>query len=127
MTVMNVQQQKNSFDCGVFALPYATTLILGKEPTNYNYTNIREHLMLCLNKNIVQEFSTSVSSRKISCVRIINCQLFCICRGIYIKNPKEIGYSNMTACDNCNSWFHDNCVILTISNLLTLCKNCHKK
>ena len=33
----------------------------------------------------------------------------------------------MTACDNCNSWFHDNCVILTISNLLTLCKNCHKK
>ena len=75
--------------------------------------------MLCLNQNIVRDFSTSVSSRKMSCIRTINCKLFCICRGIYIRNPKESGYSNMTACDNCNCCFHDNCVILIISNLLT--------
>ena len=61
MTIINVQQQNNSYDFGSLALAYETTLILGKEPTNYNNTNIREHLMLCLNQNIVREFSTSVS------------------------------------------------------------------
>ena len=120
MTIINVQQQNNSFDCGSLALAYETTLILGKEPTNYNYTNIREHLMVCFNQNIVRDFSISVSSRKMSCIRTINCKLFFICRGIYIRNPKESGYSNMTARDNCNCWFHDNCFILIISNLLTL-------
>ena len=52
--VMNVQQQNNSYDCGIYALAFATTLLFGKCPTKFNYINIRNHFIKCmLNKCII--------------------------------------------------------------------------
>jgi len=46
--IMNVEQQPNNFDCGVFALAFATSLTYNQDPTRLSYNNLRSHLYSCL-------------------------------------------------------------------------------
>ena len=75
-------------------------------------------------RNNITDFPTTVSSRMNDVSRKINCPLFCICRGIHIKDVSIPEYSNMTACDNCNAWNLDNCIVLDISKSLSLFEKC---
>ena len=122
--VMNVNQQTNMYDCRLCSLAYATTQLYGKKPTNFNYRNIRKHFITCIHEKKIKDFPTTVSSRKNDVIRKINCPLFCICRGIHIIDVSIQAYSNMTSYDNCNAWYHDNCIVLNISKSLTLCEKC---
>ena len=49
--VMNVQKQKNSFDCGPFALAFATSLLHAQDPTQLVFMDPRAHLISCFNCN----------------------------------------------------------------------------
>ena len=42
--VINVQQQENGSDCGVFAIAYAQCLLEGKNPAEYDFIDPRKHL-----------------------------------------------------------------------------------
>ena len=44
INVINVQQQKNGSDCGVFAIAYAQCLLEGKNPAEYDFKDPRKHL-----------------------------------------------------------------------------------
>ena len=45
---MNVQQQENESDCGVFAIAFAKTILAGMDPTMEYFTNPRSHLISSL-------------------------------------------------------------------------------
>ena len=44
INIMNVQQQENESDCGVFAIAFAKCLLEGKDPSEYDFVNPRKHL-----------------------------------------------------------------------------------
>ena len=44
---MNVQQQENGSDCGVFAIAFAKTILSGIDPTMEYLTNARSSLIQC--------------------------------------------------------------------------------
>ena len=53
---MNVQQQENESDCGVFAIAFAKYLVDGKDPSEYDFVNPRKHLAQYLPQGIIPEF-----------------------------------------------------------------------
>ena len=44
------QQQRNGSDCGVFAIAFATSIVLGSAPQNitFDIAKMRPHLVACL-------------------------------------------------------------------------------
>ena len=56
INVINVQQQENNSDCGVFAIAFAKCLLEGKDPSLYHFVNSRNHLAHCLPQGIIPEF-----------------------------------------------------------------------
>ena len=44
INVINVQQQENGSDCGVFAIAYAQCLLEGKNPAEYDFIDPRKYL-----------------------------------------------------------------------------------
>ena len=57
INIINVQQQENDSDCGVFAIAFAKCLLEGKDPSLYDFVNPREHLAQYLPQEIIPEFS----------------------------------------------------------------------
>ena len=53
---MNVQQQENKSDFGVFAIAFAKCLLEGKDPSEYDFVNPRKHLVQYLPQGIIPEF-----------------------------------------------------------------------
>lgn len=53
-----VMQQPNAYDCGVFAIAFATSLCFGKKPENENYIKceMRKHLYKLLIQKQLLEF-----------------------------------------------------------------------
>ena len=45
INIMNVQQQQNGSDCGVFAIAFAESLLSGRNPTQLNFIDPRNHLL----------------------------------------------------------------------------------
>ena len=54
INIINVQQQENDSDCGVFA--FAKCLLEGKDPSLYDFVNPRNHLAQCLPQGSIPEF-----------------------------------------------------------------------
>ena len=77
--IVNVQWQRNDYDCVVFAIAYATELAHGGDPALYNWdcTSMRSHLVNCLEQRKLDSFPKS-EKRKI----------YCICR---MPNDKKRG------------------------------------
>ena len=125
---MNVQQHINSFDCGLYAIAISFTisLLYSKSPVFFNYFDLRGHFIKLGNTNNVISVDIKIASRKVEVLRIIKSDLYCSCRGIFIKYVEDKLYSDMTQCENCLEWFHDNCVKLVMCNTITLCKTCKK-
>ena len=103
-----VQLQRGSADCGLFAAVFATTLCAGEDPTKITYVQheLRSHLVSCLERHQMSPFPRRLRPRKkcnpISEEDII--PVFCVCR-----LPKS---GKMIACDTCQELmlFHDNYV-----------------
>ena len=53
---MNVQQQENESDCGVFAIAFAKCLLKGKDPSEYDFVNPRKQLAQYLPQGTIPEF-----------------------------------------------------------------------
>ena len=56
INIINVQQQENESDCGVFAIAFAKCLLEGKDPSEYDFVNPRKHITQYLPQGIIPEF-----------------------------------------------------------------------
>ena len=56
LNIINVQQQENDSDCGVFAIAFAKCLLEGKDPSLYDFVNPRKHLAQFLPEGIIPPF-----------------------------------------------------------------------
>ena len=60
---MNVQQQQNGSDRGVFAIAFAKSLLPGRDPTQLNFIDPRNHLFAHLPYNQIPDFPTEPARR----------------------------------------------------------------
>ena len=102
--VMNVQKQKNSFDCGPFALAFATSLLHAQDPTQLVFMDPRAHLISCFKNGQITPFPATTDYRQPRVKGSTPKYLHCTCRGI------DTG-SLMTGCDgeSCQEWVHNYC------------------
>ena len=58
VSTLVVQQQRNSCDCGIFALAFAPSLVFGQNPEhlNFNVGLMRPHLCACLRNRYIETF-----------------------------------------------------------------------
>ena len=100
-----VQQQLGSYDCGLFALAFATSLVHGCDPAKTTFTQVRmrQHLYQCINRGILSLFP-SASSVRDDCgiLSTETIELYCKCRMPEIPP--------MVECSTCGEWFHTECV-----------------
>ncbi len=113
--VMNVMKQPNSYDCGVFAIAFATEIAHGYNPiwAQFDVGQMRNHLLDCLEKGCLSRFPV-VKIRRIplgSRVKhFIPVKVYCVCRNI--DNKKQ----PMIECDLCKEWFHFSCLNISSSS-----------
>ena len=119
--VLNVQQQPNSYDCGPYAVAFATSLVSGLDPTQLTFNKPREHLLECFKSGKLTQFPSSKSRRKKHPIYKITKRIFCTCRGLEIP---EMG--DMIQCDICDNWSHINCVLgnLAVPSGPWFCSEC---
>ena len=106
-----VQQQRNGVDCGLYAIAFATSLAFGKDPTTlaYDETQLRTHLVRCLEAGRMSEFPTINGNKRVVRCRQFSStiELYCTCRLPYFKSSEK-GMA-MAQCDGCLEWFHRRC------------------
>ena len=117
--IINVEGQLNSYDCGVYAIAYATHIIHGLDPVKYkwNTKSMRSHLLKCLMNKKLEPFPAHPVPRKTSkLIRVLDSfpeNIYCLCRMPNNQNRE------MIICDLCSSWYHPQCVLVdqeTIDN-----------
>ena len=57
---MNVQMQAGGYDCGLFAVAFATALALGKSPCQFQ-GKMRNHLWKCFEQRKMEIFPYTIS------------------------------------------------------------------
>ena len=125
---MPVQQQRNHYDCGLFAIAFAVDIAFGDSPcsSSYDASELRKHLLKCLqNKSMLQfpKITRRVVKSK-PCYYDIN--IYCICRDVFFQSDIERHSKNhMARCSSCNDWFHKKCV--NIPNKVFTSEEEHKK
>ena len=101
-----MQQQGNGVDCGVFAVAYATSLAFGENPSlcSYNVPLIRQHLVNCLEKEMMYPFPKLDSTKRVlKCKKIkLLLSIYCSCRSVCQYERED----PMVECMRCCKWFH---------------------
>ena len=104
--IPEVQQQRGSNDCGLFAIAFATSILKGEDPSSVKYlqSSMRQHLVSCLEKQCMTVFPRQQGRRRklnpISVQEII--PVYCLCR-----LPKS---GRMAECTICGENYHRKCV-----------------
>lgn len=103
------QRQRNGFDCGVFAIAFATSLAHGEDPSKLTYvlSQLRKHLAACMELERLTPFPSKISADNEGIrEKIVKEPIYCICR----RSSYLVGGSEMVECEDCFEWFHDECV-----------------
>ena len=101
--VVNVQRQRDTYNCGPFAAAFATSLCMGEDPSQLRFDELRAHLKVCLQNRKMSPFPSEVVLRHKKVVKILSFEVYCDCR-----MPDD--GSEMVMCEGCQQWFHCNCV-----------------
>ena len=108
--IMNVLPQSNSYDCGVYAIAYASELLFGQDPVLCDFVTeasaMRSHLINCFENGKIERFPCKGTRsirigrrvRKSLCVNI-----FCSC---HLPNDPQ---RSMIMCNQCRKWYHTEC------------------
>ena len=107
---IKVATQKGSTDCGLYAIAMMTSLAYNENPVTiiYNQQDMRVHLEQCFENGILEKFpflKTRRTTKRFSSG--IEVFIFCKCR---LPDPED--GSRMIQCDNCQEWYHTECVQL---------------
>ncbi len=124
--IMNVEGQRNTSDCGIYAIAYGTHLAQGETPTlcHWRHDEMRNHLKSCLEVGEISLFPARGnrlirSSRRI--LKTVIEQIYCYCR---MPNDKS---KSMVQCSQCCQWYHLACVNLgeqVMCEVKWSCLNC---
>ena len=104
-----VQYQKNSVNCGIFAVAFLTDLCHQLDPASCQYAHsrkLRKHLVQCFERRRMSPFLTSGSSKARPQINDLN--VYCSCRLPYVlehMKKKEVQMDEdveMIQCDFCN-------------------------
>ena len=79
---MNVQYQKGSQDCGLFAIAFACEICFGKDPSSVKFVQStrRQHLIEGLEQGNILPFPSAVRRQRAQVVRQEVFKIFCSCR-----------------------------------------------
>lgn len=111
------QPTGNLYDCGIFALAYATELVHDRDPLlcNWECRAMRKHLIPCLENDYVTQFPQSGRERRVAMGSRIKFHteelIYCTCRLPY--DPAI----NMVECVMCLDWYHQECLKLSLLNI----------
>ena len=120
MHIMNIAKQSGATDCGLYATAIMSSLALDKDPCSivFKKEDLRTHLQSILEKEQITEFPY-IQRRKmksrILCTEVFN--VHCNCR------MPDNG-SKMVCCNNCNKWFHADCVGYSDTSTNWCCTGC---
>lgn len=103
--IVDVQQQRGSTECGLFALAFASDLCANGDPFTrvYSESQFWSHLLKCFISEKMTPFP-SRSKKSMSGERLAGfypVDIFCVCR-----QPERLP---MVCCDTCCEWYHSNC------------------
>ena len=133
--VRSVQQQRNGFDCGVFAIAFVTSLLHGEDPTlaRYDDSAMRPHLLACLKQKKLTPFPSAndVTRAQVSSSRTVTMKLMCTCRQPWHKDDQKDPQLWCVECDLCGEWYHRTCVPsipdnVFKDNVFWECEKCEK-
>ena len=119
-----VQKQKGTSDCGLFAIAAATSLCYGVLPQycSWEQEKMRDHLVTCFKRGDFTLFPQLPAAQGQKMYnRVEEVQVFCHCRQPYVEN------TFMAQCDSCSDWFHRGCQRIPRKITKTtpfVCKNC---
>ena len=129
--IPHVQQQNNSYNCGLFAIAnmikFATNryngLKDGKLEFMFIQNEMRTHLIKCFNQNYMEPFPKE-KMQQIRTIKVssIDIDLFCCC-----SVPEVSGLGPWIAYDTCDQWYLQKCEGINgkkiHKNQLYICKN----
>ena len=108
--VINVERQRNDYDCGVFSIAFAAELSFGGDPANctWNPLIMRSHLLQALERKDLKPF-LKLGRRAIRLGRRLyktrQIVIYCTC---HMPNDPQKG---MVQCCSCLKWYHiDSCI-----------------
>ena len=107
VNILDVMQQNNSYDCGMYAIANMVTLAFGRDVTaqRYDRRKLRFHLFNCLERKEFTPFPILANKRKpkspIKRVHPVN--LYCTC-----KLPDT--HTLYVICDGCEKEYHPVCL-----------------
>ena len=129
-----MQQQGNGYDCGIFAIAFATDIVYNHKPEQrtFNQSVMRKHLLAQLENKTITLFpqqAKRVKRRKEVTPRF---PLYCNCRVSFFEgDPKEEKVFFMAFCSVCGEWYHERCEnipVVTFHNVkktaVWKCSNC---
>lgn len=72
INILNVQQQQNCSDCGVYAIAFAKSLLCGEDPTRMIFCKPRDHLLHYLPQRQIPKFPTYYTKCSVKILHTIN-------------------------------------------------------
>ena len=102
----DIQKQKGSDDCGLFAIAVATCLAFGilPEECSWEQDAMHNHLCECFEKGFISPFPVSSTKRvHVGYLRMEDVEVYCHCKQPYTERVF------MVECNNCLNWFHCRC------------------
>ena len=124
---VDVQKQSGGYDCGLFAIAFATSLVYGVQPGNvrYDQPKMRKHLCQCLEEERIRPFPALKTKRtpRADITTTDSIEVYCSCR------MPEVSGIEMVQCNGCEDWFHVHCVSVSrqafeVTSLDWFCKAC---
>ena len=123
VTVIPVQQQTGSVDCGVFSIAFAYHAALGENVGRITFAQqeMRQHLVQCFYARKLTPFPKESKKMHRCRKRHLFIPLYCTC------GFPESYDSDMISCDGCGQWFHYRCMhIKTPPPDTWFCSHCSK-
>ena len=135
------QFQENSFDCGVYAIAFATELCHGNDSSQVRYDvlyRLRVHLLDSLKAQKITPFPSVKIKCKVGYLTE-KMNIYCKCRLLYAAEhgfPSKVYPRSedihMIQCYTCDEWYHKSCANLSIidikrlrkGNVKWLCEKC---
>lgn len=121
---VEVVKQGGTYDCGLYAIAYATDLAHGNDPATrrYDQEKMRPHLRKCLIDRKLKVFPYKAIFPSGNFHSEETLAVYCLCRMPEIKGQP------MVECTNCKEWYHFVCEKVTskslANNVVWYCSKC---
>ena len=115
MLNMSCQRQDNEYDCGVYAIAFATALALGRNPSDivFDARHLRSHLIHCFRNGklslfpVLERETLELREQRCEPPFVLALPLFCSCRR---SDARLNGDWDMAKCQGqCAGWYHRMC------------------